>query len=458
MKRLFIPCKENNYHPFLIRTPLLSLYLIFILLFNIIFINFNLVGASAAVDFTTIYNRHNEIRLEQGLPPLAINSLLISSAKAKADAMMASDCWSHYCPDGKSPWEFFDSAGYIYSYAGENLAEGFDNNEAVVDAWMNSPTHRDNILNAQFNEIGIAFAYGNYQGISNNTIIVVHFGSRFQNDSTAYIPEQEEINPDITIDNPKNGDFLNDPNFEISGKANDVENVELFSNGDSIGEVPTDQGNYTYRSPADFEQEKEYLLQAKSIDKNGNSVLSNIVNFQMDFTAPQLEENQLYITRTTNEEAEKYLIVINEMTADECRDEMSTRDFEYLGKNTWQLSISDEDLYDQGGILIQASDKAGNTSQLELSYEELIQKASALQGIDINNLTHITSNPRLQINVTFSIFLSILFGLDYYMLDKSGNTGKVRSKSHMNFVLFIIVLLLSLLTNLDGSILTGLST
>jgi hypothetical protein len=458
MKKLFIPCEENNYHPILIRTPLLSLYLIFILLFNIIFINVNLVGASAAVDFTTIYNRHNEIRLENGLQPLAINSLLISSAKAKADAMMATNCWSHYCPDGKSPWEFFDSAGYIYSYAGENLAEGFDNNEAVVDAWMNSPTHRDNILNPQFNEIGIAFAYGNYQGISNNTIIVVHFGSRFLNDSTAYIPEQEEIDPDITIDNPSNGDFLNDPNFEISGKANDVNDVELFSNGESIGSVPTSQGNYTYRSPSDFEEEKEYLLQAKSTDSNGNNVLSNIVNFQMDFTAPELSKDQIYITKSTNNNKEELLIVINDITADLCRDELSSHDFDYLGKTTWQLSISDEDLYEQGGILIQASDKAGNTSQLEMSYEELIQKASSLQGIDINNLSHITSNPRLQINVTFSIFLSILFGLDYYMLDKSGNTGKVRSKSHLNFVLFIIVLILSLLTNIDGSILTGLST
>jgi hypothetical protein len=457
MKRLLIPCQENQYHPFLIRTPLLAIYLVFIFLFNIIFVNFNLTTAQAAVDFTSLYNLHNKIRSENGLSPLGINSLLINSAQAKADAMLESDCWSHYCPDGKSPWEFFDSAGYLYAYAGENLAEGFNDNNAVMNAWMNSPTHKDNILNPQFNEIGISFAYGNFQGINNNTIVVVHFGSRFIEGEERYIPEAEsETAPNLTIDNPKNGDIFADPDFEISGKANDLSEVELYSNGALIGRVASEGDNYTYRSPESFRSEKEYLLQAKANDPNSGLITSNIVSFQMDFTPPEITLDNIAVANDGTEQNPSYLVSISNVSAESLIEINLNKQFQYLGKNNWQCLFSISEIADLSNISLLASDLAGNSSKLDISKEVLANKAANNTGIP--DLGAYVNNPRLQINVTFSIFLSILFGLDFYMLNKTGNTGKVKSKSHLNFIVFVIILILSLLTNMDGSILTGISS
>ena len=331
IKKLFIPCKENNYHPLLIRPKFLSIYLLFILIFNLIFLNYSIVNTKAAVDFTSLYRLHNQMRQENGLKALSINSLLINSAKAKAEAMLSANCWSHYCPDGKSPWDFFDDSGYIYLYAGENLAEGFENNEGVMNAWMNSLTHKENILNEQFNEIGIGFAYGNYQGISNNTVIVVHFGTRYNEsqDSTLANNSVKGISSDIVIEKPANGSILNISDFEIFGKAKSVKNVEIVSDGQVIGDVDAIGENFTFRSPESFKIEKEYLLQAEGVDDNGDLVSSNIINFQIDFTPPALETNKISYSNG--------LLIIKDLDASKVEIVNLSKSFENIGKNTWQI-------------------------------------------------------------------------------------------------------------------------
>ena len=75
-----------------------------------------------------------------------------------------------------TPWFWFAEANYQFSYAGENLAVFFGDSEDVVDAWLNSPSHRANLLNQQFTEIGIAVAEGTYQG-QETTFIVQLFGT-----------------------------------------------------------------------------------------------------------------------------------------------------------------------------------------------------------------------------------------------------------------------------------------
>jgi hypothetical protein len=72
--------------------------------------------------------------------------------------------FSHTSPEGLSPWHWFDTVGYKFMYAGENLAINFSESTDVEQAWMNSPGHRANILNERFTEIGIATAQGTYQG------------------------------------------------------------------------------------------------------------------------------------------------------------------------------------------------------------------------------------------------------------------------------------------------------
>lgn len=118
----------------------------------------------------------NQERANNGLGPLTINSKLNSSAQSKANDMVARDYWAHNTPDGQEPWIFFDAAGYQYQKAGENLAYGFATSSATVTGWMNSPSHRANMLDSGYTEVGFGFTNGpNFVSTGNETVVVAHY-------------------------------------------------------------------------------------------------------------------------------------------------------------------------------------------------------------------------------------------------------------------------------------------
>lgn len=118
----------------------------------------------------------NDERSDLAKAPLRRNATLDAAAQMKANHMAKNEYFSHYAPNGTSPWYWFDQAGYTYAHAGENLAIHFTDSTEVVDAWMDSPTHRDNIVNGNFTEIGVGTAKGEYEGYE--TVYVVQlFGA-----------------------------------------------------------------------------------------------------------------------------------------------------------------------------------------------------------------------------------------------------------------------------------------
>ncbi|MCA9362244.1 hypothetical protein KC906_02625, partial [Candidatus Kaiserbacteria bacterium] len=118
----------------------------------------------------------NEERAENDAAPLRRNSTLDEAAQLKAEHMAQNQYFAHYSPDGVSPWHWFSEAGYVYAHAGENLAIHFTDSAEVVEAWMNSPAHRQNIVDGKFTEIGVGTAKGTYEGY--NTVYVVQlFGA-----------------------------------------------------------------------------------------------------------------------------------------------------------------------------------------------------------------------------------------------------------------------------------------
>ena len=83
--------------------------------------------------------------------------------------MIKNDYFAHTSPQGISPWYWYDKDNYDYKYAGENLAINFLKAEDQQKAWMDSPTHRKNIFNPNYQEIGVAVAAGE---INNQTAII----------------------------------------------------------------------------------------------------------------------------------------------------------------------------------------------------------------------------------------------------------------------------------------------
>lgn len=129
-----------------------------------------------AMSAETLITLTNQQRVSAGLSPLTENTELDASAQAKAQDMLAHNYWAHYGPDGASPWQFMSQAGYQYRHAGENLAMDFVTEDAVMTGWMNSPEHRANILNTDYQDIGIAVIDGQLLG-EQTELIVAHYGA-----------------------------------------------------------------------------------------------------------------------------------------------------------------------------------------------------------------------------------------------------------------------------------------
>jgi len=99
----------------------------------------------------------NQERSKAGLQPLTMNSALSKMAMDKAQDMINNNYFDHQSPTYGSPFDMMRSYGINYSTAGENIAKGQATPTEVMNAWMNSPGHRANILGSGFTQIGIAY-------------------------------------------------------------------------------------------------------------------------------------------------------------------------------------------------------------------------------------------------------------------------------------------------------------
>ncbi len=181
VRHLFVPRYSNNHRAKILHPSTLSVVVAFFLIYQFA-INFYLLVSPAVLGFASnitpeqVIALTNQKRAEQGLSPLTVNGKLNEAAQRKAGDMFAFNYWAHSSPSGRNPWAFFLEVGYKYIYAGENLARDFMNSEGVVEAWMNSPTHRDNILNSNYKETGLAVVNGTLNGVE-TTLVIQLFGT-----------------------------------------------------------------------------------------------------------------------------------------------------------------------------------------------------------------------------------------------------------------------------------------
>jgi len=177
-KNFFIPCEENNYKPRSLDGRSFFVLVVVIVAIKLLGIAsyFEYLGADIynQIAQADIYTLTNQVRQDNGLSPLKVNSVLELSAQLKANDMVQSNYFGHESPSGVSPWYWFNKAKYGYTTAGENLAMNFVSSKEVINAWLNSETHKKNLLYADFSEIGVAIANGKIN--NQKTILVVqHF-------------------------------------------------------------------------------------------------------------------------------------------------------------------------------------------------------------------------------------------------------------------------------------------
>src|SRR3989344_2193723 len=191
LSHYFLPSHTNNHKAKILHSSSLLLVSLFLVIYQLLLHTFPLTGVkilgyAANIPPNEIISLTNQKRAAAGQSALVYSSVLSSAAKVKGDHMLANDYWAHVAPDGTEPWKFFADAGYKYKYAGENLARDFSNPTNAMEAWMASPSHRDNLLSAKYNEIGVAVVEGDLNGVD-TTIIVQFFGTRL-GDTTTQVP------------------------------------------------------------------------------------------------------------------------------------------------------------------------------------------------------------------------------------------------------------------------------
>ncbi|MBM9503901.1 CAP domain-containing protein [Actinacidiphila acididurans] len=107
----------------------------------------------------TILSLVNQQRATAGCGPLTADSALNELAQNFSEDMAARGFFDHTDPDGNTPWDRAKKLG-ITGLGGENIARGQADAQAVMDAWMNSPGHRANILNCDFKTLGVGVHFG----------------------------------------------------------------------------------------------------------------------------------------------------------------------------------------------------------------------------------------------------------------------------------------------------------
>jgi len=184
INHLFHPQRSNNHRPRVLHSKAIGfLSLIAFGFFGLLNSSLSqsnslgyILGYASSITPAQVVELTNTQRAKVGLPPLTINSKLSSAALSKGQDMFNDQYWAHIAPDGKEPWGFIGEAGYTYRVAGENLARDFSNSSDMMNAWMRSPTHKANIVNSRYQEIGIAVIDGVLGG-HETTLVVQMFGA-----------------------------------------------------------------------------------------------------------------------------------------------------------------------------------------------------------------------------------------------------------------------------------------
>jgi len=331
----------------------------------------------------------NQERNQFAENPLTRSEVLDQAAKLKAEDMAKNSYFAHYSPDGVSPWHWFQEVGYTYAYAGENLAVHFNDSKMVVDAWMNSPTHKANIINDKYTEIGIGTAKGVYDGYE--TVFVVQlFGTPAIGATKASLPPVA-LN---TNNNPSSGEVGENSNSEILGVSSSG-NEKSVKEGKSKGEKSTT-----------FTEEEFLPIEAKVKSEETNTLLSEVE------ILTQAESKNEAIEHFSTPEAAKGK---NEMKAEESTVIKETENF-LAQKNVNENEIIESEGLHLGEKDTVYSDTISVASGLQPATEVELNKTSVTKEKDGSGFLSFLVNPRQILGFIYPVLgiltvLALLFSV-----------------------------------------------
>lgn len=396
LKNAFIPHSGNDYRPHALRRPMLHTYTGILLAVKILTVLVVSVYASPArvSDITpaTIIQLTNVQRIQRKIGSLATNPLLTKAALKKADDMAQKNYFAHISPSGITPWYWFKQAGYSYTYAGENLAIDFVTSEDIITAWLNSPSHRANLLSSKYRDIGVAVQTANIDGVP-SIIVVQMFGAPIKpTTKTVTVPAQkpttvqaktlanatpppspiakvlgeaaQEVVPIVpTIVTPESGSLVRTTQPSFIGKTNPGAIVTLFIQGVRVATATADvSGTYTVTPDKPLPQGAT-TAQVTSTIGGTTSSLSSAWLLTVDSEAPTIDISRSVVLPSYLDE-HGYTVAVavtgNPQTV-RIGTYSQTSGVTTVGE-TYIGSVSVAPASIPGPILVQAQDTAGNQS------------------------------------------------------------------------------------------------
>jgi len=172
----FIPSNKNNHKPKILRPHSLAIITatavaVKVVVVAYLFLIYPNQAMMSDIIVKLVFELTNQSREESGLNTLVLNSVLSASAQDKANDMLSNNYFAHHSPEGVKPWDWINREDYPYIFVGENLAMNFIAADSVHKALMNSPSHKKNILNERYTDIGLAMLNGDIDGKNTNILV-----------------------------------------------------------------------------------------------------------------------------------------------------------------------------------------------------------------------------------------------------------------------------------------------
>ncbi len=360
---------------------------------------------SSASDITSskVIELANSDRSKSGLGGLRENEKLDKSAMSKAEDMIKNNYFAHTSPNGVTPWRWIEKEDYDYAYAGENLAMDFVSAEKMNQAWLASPTHRANILNEKYKDIGVAVKEGLINGHS--TIIVVQqFGSGDKNakeekssekplvdtlksNKTDYPALPLEIkkaenhtaslfNPIIT--SPNQNEMMSSKDVDVIGRSAPNAKVILWDGEKEIGQTFANENGWFQNKVSQLSEgghelravSEEYIGSAKKIKES-----LNVVKFSIDRSKP--EANYRIYTKKDSLGNEEYFLRVTSSKPN-CVFKVGGQIRNIINSRSAFFSISKSKL----SSVIKIEDQAGNEQTKHIVLANYYQGSGQVNIID----------------------------------------------------------------------------
>ncbi|MBI2355836.1 MAG: hypothetical protein HYV13_01345 [Candidatus Doudnabacteria bacterium] len=342
LKDYFLASETNDYQPWITKPVALFSFCLIIWALRLLLPS-AFTFASPGIDAGVLMDKINQERTNRFIPSLVTNSKLIAAAASKSNDMLTRSYFAHVDPDGNYVWYRIENAGYKpYLTLGENLAIDFNDAQSVIEAWMNSPTHRANIVNEKFQDQGLASIYGLYEPGHSTIAITSLFGALLKKSSPPPpppaaaskpkpppppsslatkppptpqpappppAPQQPENKPTVTI-NPDikltkkiiDEELIFELDVVVSGSPSMVKaslkdkTIELLPSA-IVGQF---LGVFTFPKQSDFSSEK---IKISAVDKNGTETSS-------EFEIGDLPSADYAVTGTVSPASEYHFIKI----------------------------------------------------------------------------------------------------------------------------------------------------